>query len=128
MCRKVTTVIQKATHPLGSSLESPRSSTRHAAVVKNLLTAVSVLEGDAGLQTSLLGVFPGVLDGAVSRFLSDVRRRAHRQGVTSSTRPGHFMDIRDRGRRSRADREQDAQAMVKERARERDFERLNRGA
>ncbi len=112
----------------GGSSGYSRSSKRHAAVVDKLMIAVRVLDLDGDRERSLLGVFPGVLEGAILRFLGDARRREHRPGVTSSIRRGHFMDSRDRGPKSRAEREQASQETVKARKRERDQEFLNRGA
>ncbi len=122
-----TTKIQKPTRPSSSSSGSHRSSTRHAAVVEKIEIAVSVLLRDREEVRSLLGVFPGVLELAVSRFLGDVARRAHRRGGTSSIRQGHFMDSRDRGRSNRAEREKASQATVKARKEERDRAFLDRG-
>ncbi len=106
---------------------SYRSSRRHDALVEKLGIVVKVLVQDGERESSLLGVFPGVLEGALLRFLADVRRREHRPGVTSSIRRGHFMDSRDRGRSSRAERETASQEAVKARKIERDLEFLNRG-
>ncbi len=124
--RQVTTEIRKGnrtSRPDGSSA-SYRSS-RHAAVIDKLKIVVKSLELDATRERSLLGVFPGVLEGALSRFLADVMRREHRPGVTSSIRRGHFLD-RDRGP-SRAERELASQATVKARQLARDREYINRG-
>ncbi len=112
---------------------SSRSSKRHSGVVEKLMTCVNVLVEDDGLEHSSLGVFPGVLEGALSRFLEDVRLRLRRgrsarlPAATSSTRRDHFMDSRDRGPSSRADREAASQASVKARREERDREFINRG-
>lgn len=126
--RKVTTGIQRG-NPTSSSdgSASSRSSRRHDALVEKLGTCVSVLVQDGTRERSLLGVFPGVLEGALLRFLGDARRRERRPGGTSSTRRGHFMDIRDRGPSpTRAEREKASQATVKSRRDERDREYLNR--
>ncbi len=124
-----TTEIQKAnrTSPAGSGSASSRSSKRHDALIAKLEAVVNVLVQDAHLEHSLLRVFPGVLEGAVLRFQSDVLRREHRRGVTSSTHRGHFMDSRDRGPKTRAEREEASQDTVKARRRERDQEFINRG-
>ncbi len=114
-----------------ASSASSRSSRRHDALVGKLETCVNVLVRDGDLPRSLLGVFPGVLEGALLRFLSDVQRRASRSAprpvATSSTRLVHFMDQRDRGRKTRAERESELQQVVKARRAERDLEFLNRG-
>ncbi len=115
------------TSPSDSS-ESYRSSRRHAALVAKLQTAVRALEFDEPLKPSLLGAFPGVLEGAVLRFLNDVRvrgRHGRRREATSSTRPGHFMDTRDRGP-DRAESERLSQEGVRARKKERDREYINR--
>ncbi len=111
-----------------SSLDSFRSSKRHAAVVEKLLTIVKLLDQDGELEHSSLGVFPAVLGGAASRFLEDCRRRrVRRHEAISSTRPVHFMDSRDRGPSTRAEREAASQATVKARAAERDRAYIDRG-
>ncbi len=126
--RQVMTEIPRQTRRSDTSSGYTRSSGRHAAVVEKLEIAVSVLLEDAEEAKSRLGAFPGVLELAVSRFLGDRARREHRRGVISSTRRGHFMDSRDRGRSTRDERELASKEYVKARQVERDLEYLNRGA
>ncbi len=125
---RVKTGIPKESRTSEGSSAPYRSSRRHVALVEKLAIVVKVLELDADRGRSLLGAFPGVLEGALLRFLGDARRREHRPGVTSSTRRGHFMDSRDRGRSNRAERETASQESVKARKAERDLEFMNRGA
>ncbi len=125
--RKVTTEIRSQKRTSGTSSGSHRSSTRHAGIVAHLETVVKLLVNDATQERSSLGAFPAVLDGALSRFLEDARRRGLRRGGTSSTRQNHFMDSRDRGPRTRAEREEASQLSVKARRQERDQEIINRG-
>ncbi len=127
--RQVTTAIPRENPISKDSSASSHSSRRHAALVEKLAIVVKVLELDGTRERSLLGVFPGVLEGALLRFLGDARRREHRPGATSSTRRGHFMDSRDRGPKpTRADREKASQDSVRARKSERDREYINRGA
>ncbi len=131
--KQVTTEIPKGnpTSTGGIASASSRSSRRHDALVAKLVACVNVLVKDGTLAHSSLGVFPGVLEGAVLRFQSDVQRRlrARRPVATSSTRRGHFMDTRDRGPSpTREEREQASKETVRARAKARDQEFLNRGA
>ncbi len=126
--RPVTTEIPRGNPTSRGTSGSYRSSRRHDALVEKLGTVVKVLVLDAERERSLLGVFPGVLEGALLRFLGDSRRRERRPGGTSSIRRGHFMDSRDRGPKSRAEREEASQETVKARRLERDREYINREA
>ena len=114
----------------GNSSSASFRFLRHAAVVGNLRRVHAKVLVDAGAgESSLPAVSVHALALALSGFLQEIRVAEPRgllQEGTSSTPQGHFMDSRDRGRKTRAEREAEAQERVRENKRKRDLVRMQK--
>lgn len=114
----------------GGYSQPSRSSSRHAGVVKKLRGVFAAIQGD---QTRDVSFLPRVsvedLGRALSSFLVEARHGRQGElplGDTSSTRRGHFMDSRDPGRKTRAEREDDTRKRVQANKLIRDAKKLKK--